>query len=141
MLYAAKAEVDAQENEEFTGNLELKQALLDEAEPILTETDRAKAKHGLISIQRRWDEIGKVPRDQVKVVEDRLRKVETAVRKLDEDHWNKNNPEKPGRSEGFAGQLNDAIAKLEANSPKLRPRRTRRRSQTPRRPSRPARPG
>ena len=102
------------DNEEFTGNLELKLALLDEAEPLLTETDRetARADTALASSSR-WDEIGKVPRDQVRVVEDRLRKVETAVRKLDEEHWERNNPETKARSEGLASQLNDAIAKLE----------------------------
>jgi hypothetical protein len=36
------------------------------------------------------------------------------VRKLDEEHWERNNPERQQRSEGFLGQLNDAIAKLEA---------------------------
>jgi chromosome segregation ATPase len=76
-------------------------------------TDRARAKETLASVQRRWDKIGKVPRDKVKTVEDRLRKVETAVRKLDEDHWQKSDPEKQARSEGLASQLHEAIAKLE----------------------------
>ncbi|MET0805693.1 MAG: DUF349 domain-containing protein [Lacisediminihabitans sp.] len=112
-LYAAKSEVDAIENEEFSANLELKLALLTEAEPLLTATDRVSARNALISIQRRWDAIGKVPRDQVKPVEERLRKVEAAVRKLDDDHWQKSNPERIARAEGLAGQLQDAIAKLE----------------------------
>lgn len=112
-LYAVKSEVDAQDNEEFGANLELKLALLAEAEPLLTETDRAKARDTLLAIQRRWDAVGKVPRDQVKPIEDRLRKVETAVRKLDEDHWQKSNPERIARAEGLTGQLQDAIAKLE----------------------------
>jgi len=114
VLYAAKSEIDAQDNVEFAANWELKKALLDEAEPLLTATDRVQAKKALLSIQKRWDEIGKVPRDKIKTAEDRLRKVEAAVRKLDEDHWHKNNPERQERSEGFLGQLNDAIAKLEA---------------------------
>lgn len=113
VLYAAKAEVDANDNAEFAANLEKKLALLEEAEPLITVTDRNKAKDSLLSIQRRWDEIGKVPRDKVRSVEDRMRKVETAVRKLDDDHWQRNNPEKKARSEGLASQLEDAIAKLE----------------------------
>ena len=112
-LYSAKSEVDAQDSVEFTANLELKETLLVEAEPLLTETDRSKAKDALLRIQTRWDTIGKVPRDKVKTIEDRLRKVENAVRKLDEDHWQKNNPERKQRESGFLGQLNDAIAKLE----------------------------
>ncbi len=91
-LYAAKSEIDAQENEEFGANLQKKLELLAEAEPLLSETDRSKARDALLGIQRRWDSIGKVPRDQVKTIEDRLRKVETAVRKLDDEHWQKSNP-------------------------------------------------
>jgi len=113
VLYAAKAEVDAQENAEFSGNLEQKLELLTEAEKLLTETDRTVAKDKLLTIQRKWDAIGKVPRESLKSVEDRLRKVETAVRKLDEEHWNKSNPEKQARSEGLASQLTAAIDKLE----------------------------
>jgi Domain of Unknown Function (DUF349) len=112
-LYSAKSEVDAKDNVEFEANLAEKLELLVEAEKILTVTDRAKAKESLASVQRRWDKIGKVPRDKVKTVEDRLRKVETAVRKLDEDHWQKSDPEKQARSEGLASQLHEAIAKLE----------------------------
>ena len=112
-IYSAKSEIDAQDNVEFEANLAAKLELLTEAEPLLAETDRAKAKDALASIQRRWEKIGKVPRDKVKTVEDRLRKVETAIRKLDEDHWNRTDPEKVARAEGFAGQLAEAIAKLE----------------------------
>ncbi|PPF86273.1 DUF349 domain-containing protein [Subtercola sp. Z020] len=113
LIYAARTEIVAKDDEEFAGNLTQKLALLDEAEPLLAETDRTVARDRLTSIQRRWDEIGKVPRDQVKSVDERLRKVEAAVRKLDEDYWQKNNPEKKARAEGLAGQLTDAIAKLQ----------------------------
>ena len=112
-LYSAKSEVDAKDNEEFSANLELKLALLTEAEPLLSATDRTLAKDTLMSIQRRWEQIGKVPREKVKPIEDRLRKVETFVRKLDEDHWHQSNPERIARAEGMAGQLQDAIEKLE----------------------------
>ncbi|GAA2221984.1 DUF349 domain-containing protein [Herbiconiux moechotypicola] len=113
VLYSARNEVVAREEGEFGENLTLKLALLDEAEPLLKETDRQKARDALTSIQRRWDEIGKVPREHVRVVEDRLRKVEAAVRKLDEEHWNRSNPEKKARSEGLAAQLTGAIEKLQ----------------------------
>ena len=113
VLYSVKSEVEAQDNEEFSANLVLKLELLTEAETLLTTTDRNAARDTLTVIQRKWDVIGKVPRDQVKPIEDRLRKVEAVVRKLDDDHWKRNNPETKARTEGFAGQLNDAIAKLE----------------------------
>ncbi|MFC6355428.1 DUF349 domain-containing protein [Luethyella okanaganae] len=113
VLYAAKSEIDAKENEEYSANLAVKLALLSEAETILGENDRTKARATLTSIQRRWDEAGKIPRDQVKAVEERLRKVESHVRQLDDEHWKRNNPETKARAEGLAGQLEDAISKLE----------------------------
>lgn len=112
-IYSAKAETDARDNEEYSANLELKLALLTEAEPLLDEKDLGKAKTALLSVQRRWDEIGRVPRDQVKSIEDRLRKVEQTVRKLEDDHWRANNPETKARSQGLASQLTAAIEKLE----------------------------
>jgi len=114
VLYAAKNEVSARDQEEFQGNLDAKLALLDEAEGILSVTDRATARDRLTAIQLRWDEIGRVPREQLRSVEDRLRKVESHVRQLDEDHWQKNDPERKARAQGLAGQLQDAIDKLEA---------------------------
>ena len=80
VLFQAKAEVDAQEDEAYRANLTEKLALLDEAEKLLTVTDPKQARAALNRIQRSWDEIGRVPRDQVRPVEDRLRKVETHVR-------------------------------------------------------------
>ena len=114
VLFQAKAEVDAKDDEEYHANLTEKLALLDEAEKLLTETDPKQARAGLNRIQRSWDEIGRVPRDQVRVVEDRLRKVENHVRSLEDEHWQREDPEKKARSEGMLGQLQDAIAKLES---------------------------
>lgn len=113
LLYAVKAELDARDDAEFGANLEKKLALLEEAEPLVGENNRDAARERLLSVQRRWDEIGKVPRDKVRTIEDRMRKVEAAVRKLDDEHWRRNNPEKKARSEGLASQLEEAIGKLE----------------------------
>lgn len=113
VLYAAKSEVVAQDAAEYDANLAQKLELLTEAERILAVTDRVPAREALTSVQLRWDEIGRVPREQVRVVEDRLRKVESHVRQLDEQFWEKNNPERQARSQGLASQLHDAIGKLE----------------------------
>ena len=114
-MFAAKAEADSVLNREFDENLSAKLALLDEAEPLLKATDHAAAKRTLADIQRRWDEIGRVPRDKVRSIEDRLRKVEAVVRNLDAEHWRRTDPERKARSEGLAGQLTAAIAQLEAD--------------------------
>ncbi len=54
-----------------------------------------------------------MPREQIRAIEDRFKKIEAHVRKLDDEHWERTNPSRAERSEGFAGQLQDAIAKLE----------------------------
>ena len=112
-IYSAKAEEQAVQDAEFGDNLTAKLALLEEAEPLLQVTDAQSARSRLTSIQRRWDAAGKVPRDQVRHVEDRLRKVEQHVASLEQDHWRRTNPETKARSEGLASQLTAAIAKLE----------------------------
>lgn len=113
VLFAAKSEVDARENAEYTANLEAKEALLAKAQPILEMTDRKAAREQLSNIQRKWDEIGRVPRDHFKAIEERLRKVEAHVRKLDDEHWQATNPEKQARTSGLQAQLDAAIEKLE----------------------------
>ena len=113
-LFAHKHEEVAQENAEYSVNLEAKLALLTEAEPLLQVTDRVAARRTLTDLQRRWDEIGKVPRDQVRPIEDRLRAVESHVRGLEDEHWKASDPERKARTSGLASQLEDAIGKLEA---------------------------
>jgi hypothetical protein len=113
-LYAAKKEQDEVEDASFAGNLEVKLAILAEAETLLEATDRVDARTKLNALQKKWDAAGKVPRAQLKPTEERMRKVEQAVRKLEDNHWNASNPEKQARSEGLAGQLEEKIEKLEA---------------------------
>ncbi|MFM6975081.1 MAG: DUF349 domain-containing protein [Agromyces sp.] len=114
VLYAAKAEVDQIENVEFSENLAAKRELLTEAKPILELTDVEAARAALRTIQSKWDQIGKVPRDAIRSIEDELRKIEAHVKGLADAAWARTDPEKVARAEGLAGQLQDAIAELKA---------------------------
>ena len=114
VLYEAKAAENAQTNEEYAANLVAKLALLDEAEPILAETNHSAARKSLTAIQIRWDDLGRVPRESLRETEGRLRKIEDHVKGLEEDHWRKSNPETKARSEGLRGQLEQSIADLTA---------------------------
>ena len=113
-IYAAKNEEFERDEAEYQANLIVKLEILTEAEVLLASTDFAPARATLNGLQKRWDAAGKVPRAKIREVEDRMRKVETAVRKLEEAHWDKSNPEKQARSEGLAGQIESKIAALEA---------------------------
>jgi hypothetical protein len=112
-LYAAKKEQDEVEDASFAENLVAKLAILSDAEILIEATDRVDARAKLNSLQKKWDAAGKVPRAQLKTTEERMRKVEQAVRKLEDNFWNASNPEKQARSEGLAGQLEGKIEKLE----------------------------
>lgn len=108
---AENAALDA----EYGANLQVKEALLVEAEALLPIKDLAAAKAAIRSIQDRWEAAGKVPRGDVQRVEGRLRAVETAIREGEQSQWVRTNPETRARAEGAAAQLEQAIAALEAD--------------------------
>ncbi|MGN8245494.1 DUF349 domain-containing protein [Cellulomonas soli] len=114
-FFAARDAASAATDTEFRANLEVKEALLVEAEALLPIGDLNAAKAALRSIQDRWETAGKVPRGDVQRVEGRLRAVETAVRDADQAQWRRTNPETRARAEGAAAQLEQAIAGLEAD--------------------------
>ena len=113
---AANAALDA----EFAGNAEVKEGLLAEAEALLPVTDLDAAKAAFRDIADRWDEAGKVPRDRIKELEGRMRKVEQAIRSVEEDQWRRSDPEKSGRANAMVDQLQAAIDELRAKAEKAR---------------------
>jgi len=114
-LYSARTEREAAEVEDSREKIEQKKALLVEAAPIVDERDLARARASLTAIQRKWDEIGRIfPRDQERVLDDELRKVEQSVRTREDAEWKSNNPETKARTNDMTRQLTDAIDKLEA---------------------------
>ncbi|MDO5721196.1 MAG: DUF349 domain-containing protein [Actinomycetaceae bacterium] len=102
--------VDAQ----FRANLEVKEQLLEEAEALLPIKDLQATIAKLRDIQDRWDEAGRVPRQDVSRVEGRMRAVEKAVRDAEDEQWRRTDPTTKARAEGMLGQLEDSIAQLEA---------------------------
>ena len=114
-FFGARTADNAAQDAEFQANLAVKEALLAEAERLVPVTDLAAAKARLRDIQDRWDAAGKVPRADVSRVEKRMRTVEEALRKLDDDRWTRSNPETRARAEGALGQLEESIAALESD--------------------------
>jgi hypothetical protein len=114
-FFLARDADQKQTEAEFSANLEVKLALLEEAEKLVPVRDLPAAKAALRSVQERWETAGKVPRADVQRVEARLRAVEQAVRDADQSQWQRTNPETRARAEGAAAQLLSAIAGLEAD--------------------------
>jgi capsule polysaccharide export protein KpsE/RkpR len=112
----ANAELDA----EFTANAEKKEALLVEAEALLPVTDLRAAKEAFRDIADRWDAAGKVPRDRMKELEGRIRKVEQAIRGVEDAQWARTDPEKSARADDMVAKLEKALADIEADLDKAR---------------------
>ena len=119
-FFGARDAANAEQDKEFAVNAEKKQELLLEAESLLPVTNLEAAKRSFRDLADRWDAAGKVPRDQIKTLEARMHKVEQAIRSLDEDQWRRSDPEKSARADDMLGQLERAIAGLEADLEKAR---------------------
>ena len=70
----------AAQDEEFRGNQTVKEQILVEAEQIDPEQGLEKARARLKVLQDRWEAAGKVPRDVMRSLEDRMAAVEDKVR-------------------------------------------------------------
>ncbi|GAA4528073.1 DUF349 domain-containing protein [Brachybacterium paraconglomeratum] len=102
---------DLHETEEEQGkNLQVKESLLTEAEAIDPAKDLEGAKKALHSVQDRWEDAGKVPRGDMRRIDDRLRTVERAVKNAEQDEWRRTDPRTKARVEGASSQLHSAIA-------------------------------
>lgn len=113
---AANAAVDA----EFSANAEVKEQLLLEAEALLPalkdeDNDLAVTKAAFRDIADRWDAAGKVPRDRIRDLEGRMRKVEQAIKAVEDEQWRKSDPEKSARANDMVSKLEEAIAKIESD--------------------------
>jgi hypothetical protein len=112
-FFAAREAANAEQDKEFAANAEVKRALLVEAESLLPVRDLDAAKRAFRTLAEKWDAAGKVPRADMTELEARMRKVEQAIRGLEDDQWRRTDPEKSARADDVVSKLRDAIAKIE----------------------------
>ncbi|KAA1415324.1 DUF349 domain-containing protein [Nocardioides humilatus] len=120
VFFTARDEANAALDAEFAANAVVKEQLIVEAEALLPVTDLIAAKAAFRDLADRWDEAGKVPRDRIKELEGRMRTVEQAIRKVEDEHWKRTDPEKSARADDMVSKLEAAIADLEAKLDKAR---------------------
>ncbi len=113
-FFGARDAANAELDREYAGNAEVKDALIVRAEALLPVTDQEAAKRAFREIAEKWDDAGKVPRDRVKELEARIRKVEQAIRAVEDDRWKRSDPEKSARADDMVAKLGSAIAEVEA---------------------------
>lgn len=120
VFFSARDAANSAQNVEFAANAEVKKQLAAEAEALLPVTNLEAAKKAFRDIAERWDAAGKVPRDQIGTLEGRMRKVEQAIRKVEDEQWRRTDPEKSARADDLVGKLQEAIDEVEAKLEKAR---------------------
>ena len=113
-FFGARDAANAALDEEFAANAEVKDAIIVEAEALLPVTDLEAAKKAFRELADRWDAAGKVPRDRMKELEGRMRKVEQAIRSVEDEQWSRSDPEKSARADDMIGKLESGIAETQA---------------------------
>jgi hypothetical protein len=117
-FFGARDAANARLDEEFAANAEVKEKLLVEAEALLPVTDVRAAKEAFRDLAERWDAAGKVPRDRMKDLEGRMRRVEQEIRGVEDDQWKRSNPEARARAADTVAQLEASLAELEGRRTK-----------------------
>ncbi|HET7899879.1 MAG TPA: DUF349 domain-containing protein, partial [Candidatus Nanopelagicales bacterium] len=111
-FFAARNAALGERDAGFAENLRAKEALLVEAEALDTG-DLKSSKAALRGIQERWEKIGHVPRGDKERIEGRLRRVEDAVRRGEQEQWRRTNPEAKARADATVAQFRTSLEKLE----------------------------
>ncbi|GAA3605102.1 DUF349 domain-containing protein [Microlunatus ginsengisoli] len=122
-FFGARQAVQDEQDSEFKANQVAKEALLDEAEgAILPVRDLAAARAAYRDLLDRYGAIGKVPRDAIRPLDNRLRAIETAIREAEDEKWRRSNPEARARAEETAAKLQAQIDALEEKAAKAEAR-------------------
>ncbi|MDR7329521.1 DUF349 domain-containing protein [Corynebacterium guangdongense] len=114
-FFGARDAVNAERDQEFATNAQAKDALLAEYDAQIDPAkglDAAKAK--LRELQEKWEEIGFVPRGQVREYEDKIGAIEQRVSDAEDARWRRTDPEAQARVDQFQAKADDFTAQAEA---------------------------
>ncbi len=118
-FFQARSAAFSEQDEELRGNQKVKEEVLAEAEQLVSGLGEGtagldKAKSQLRRLQDRWEAAGKVPRDVMRSLEDRMAAVEEKVRAADGARF-----ARPEESP-FLVRLREKVAELEVKLDKAR---------------------
>ena len=114
VFFTARSAQFAAQDEEFRGNQKVKEEILAEAEALDFSASPEKATARLRVLQEKWEEAGKVPRDVMRSLEDRMGTVEKKVRETSEKRW------QASSASPFEVRLREKLAELEGKLEKAK---------------------
>lgn len=109
-FFSRRNSVFAERDAEFEGNQEVKEALLVEAEALDPGKDLDSATAALRALQEKWESAGKVPRQAVRALEERMEDVEDRFREASETRWRKTTTS----TSPLVIRLQESVSKLES---------------------------
>ncbi|MDQ3629584.1 MAG: DUF349 domain-containing protein [Actinomycetota bacterium] len=118
VFFRARDAANTAQDEEYAANAAHKRAVLAEAEKLLPVTDPVTARAAFRPLAQRWDEAGKVPRDDVRDLEQGIKAVEDAISAAEDDRWERSNPEAQARAADTVAKLEASLRELEASREK-----------------------
>ncbi|MGV0349918.1 DUF349 domain-containing protein [Corynebacterium aurimucosum] len=114
-FFNARNAVNDERDKQFAENAAAKDALIAEYDSQIDPTkslDAAKAK--LRELQEKWEEIGFVPRNQVREYEAKISALEKRVSDAEDSEWRRTDPEAQARVAQFQAKVDDFTAQAEA---------------------------
>ncbi|MCU1589992.1 MAG: hypothetical protein JWP11_1248 [Frankiales bacterium] len=114
VFFAARNAQFAAQDDEFRGNQKVKEEILAEAEALDFAGAPEKATARLRELQERWEKAGKVPREVMRSLEDRMGAVEKKIRESSEKRW------QASSASPFEVRLREKVTELEQKLEKAR---------------------
>lgn len=112
-FFNARASVLSEQDAEYKANYDAKVALLDEAEAsLLPVDDLASARAAYQAFLEKYNAYGRVPREQIRALDSRLKAIQSAIQSAEQDEWRRTDPEARARAEETVRMLSEEIAKL-----------------------------
>ena len=115
-FFNRRSAVFTQQDQEFQANFDAKSALLDEAEKtILPVTDVAQARAAYRDFIARFNELGRVPREQLRPMDTRVRALEAAIDEADRREWARTDPQTRATAQGTVSLFSAKLSQLRAD--------------------------
>ncbi|MDR1852455.1 MAG: DUF349 domain-containing protein [Propionibacteriaceae bacterium] len=112
-FFTARQDAAHAQDSEYSGNLSKKLELLDAAEKdILPVTDIETAKAKFRTFLDQFNQYGRIPRDQMRSVDSRVKALEKAVHEAEEAEWRRTDPQAKARAQETVSMLENEIEKL-----------------------------
>ena len=114
-FFAARDAEQAAKDEEFAENAARKDELLASYDALIDPSKGiATAREKLRELQEKWEEIGFVPRGQVREYEDKIAAIEARVSEAEDAEWKRTDPEAQARVAQFQAKVDDLLAQAES---------------------------